>query len=110
MLDCDDRLIVSGGSLFVLGEDAQAAACDLQSMDDTDLDVVELNFAVESGAEGFDDPAFENGTGVGENNLNDEDKRLECESSQGDYPAPCFRKALTRPRSSLLNLDRVSAP
>ena len=110
MLDCDDRLIVTGRSLFVLREDAQATACDLQSMDDADLKVVELNFAVESGAEGFDHAAFEDWAGVCEDNLNDEDKGPECESSQGDNPAPCFRKALTRPRSSLLDLDRVSAP
>ena len=54
----DERLIVRGCSLIVLRKDAQAAAGNLKTTGNADLEVVQLNFGIESGAKGFNDAAF----------------------------------------------------
>jgi len=110
LLDGDERLVVAVGELIVLREDAEAASGDLEAADDADLQVVELDFAVESGAQGFDDPTLEDWAGVCEDDLNDDDESDDCEYEAGNTPAPGFRYACTQWLSGALKLDRVSVP
>ena len=82
MLDRDERLIVCRCPQIVLRKDAQAASGYLEPACDADLQFVELDFAVEPGAQGFDHATFQDWAGVGEDNLNDNDE--DSEGERGD--------------------------
>ena len=95
LLDGDEWLVIVVRVLIALGKNAQAVARDFESVDDADLQVIELDFAVESGAKGFDDATLEDGTGVREDDLNDDDQNDKCEDGRRNPPPPGFRSART---------------
>lgn len=74
------------------------------------MQVVELNFAVESCAKGFDDATLEDWAGVCEDDLNDDDQNDDCDDREGNTPAPGFRYARARSLSGLLDRNKVSDP
>ena len=56
----DDRVFRTCSDNIIRSEDAQTLAGDSQSFDERHLQVIQLYAAVEAGAEGFDNPPFEN--------------------------------------------------
>ena len=71
VLDGDERVRCSRGDDVIRRIDAQAAAGDLQAMEHRDVERIELDLALEAGAERLDDAAFEDGGGVTQNDLGD---------------------------------------
>ncbi len=64
----------AGGDDVVWRIDAQTTAGDLQAVQQGDVEGIELDLALEPRAEGFDDAAFEDGAGMTQHNLSDDDE------------------------------------
>ena len=56
----NDRVFRTRSHDIIRSEDPQTFAGDRQTFDERHLQVVQLHTAVEAGAEGFDNPSFEN--------------------------------------------------
>lgn len=86
--DGDERLGGAGGDDVVRRIDAEATAGDLQTVQQRDVEGIELHLALEAGAEGFDDAAFEDGAGVMQHNLSDDDEHDQAEQKRDTQPFP----------------------
>jgi len=86
--DGDERVVGAGGDDVVRGIDAQAAAGDLQAVQQRDVERVQLDLALEAGAEGFDDAAFEDGAGMMQHDLSDDDEHDQAEQEGDTQPFP----------------------
>ena len=61
----------AGGDDIVGWVDTQSVTGDLEAVEHGDVELVELDLAFKTGAEGFDDAAFKDGAGAAEHNFSD---------------------------------------
>ena len=81
-IDLDEGI----GHVEVVGIELEAGAGDLESAQESGVELVELDAAVKAGAEGFDDFGFEGGAGAMQEDVGGDDGRDEEDEADGDDP------------------------
>ena len=75
----NNRLFRTCSDDVIRSEDPQTFAGDSQSIDERHLQVVQLDAAVEAGAEGFDNPPFENRSRSLQHDFTHDQQHNECD-------------------------------
>ena len=81
-IDLDDGVV----HVEVVGIELEAGAGDLEAAEEGGVELVELDAAIEAGAEGLDDFGFEDGAGAMEENVGGDDGCDEQDDADGDDP------------------------
>ena len=84
----DDGIVGAGGDDIVRRIDAQAAAGDLKTVEQRDVERIELDLAVEARAEGLNDAALEDGAGATQHDLGNDGEHDDAEQERDAQPLP----------------------